>query len=100
MKNILVVAGGGRPKGNKAQLVGAFINGAEEDPNPPYGRYEKYPVKDSVLLPNPEPHCVKWKGHLFFLLPRNRLLKIPSFLHFYSHRFKDIYHMWSALQRS
>ena len=64
MKNILVVAGGGRSKGNKAQLVGAFINGAEEYPNPPYGRYEKYPVKDSVLLPNPEPHCVKWKGHL------------------------------------
>lgn len=23
---------------------------AEEDPNPPYGRYEKYPVKDCVLL--------------------------------------------------
>lgn len=23
---------------------------AEEDPNPPYGRYEKYPVKDSALL--------------------------------------------------
>ena len=23
---------------------------AEEDPNPPFGRYEKYPVKDCVLL--------------------------------------------------
>lgn len=23
---------------------------AEEDPNPPYGRYEKYPVKDCALL--------------------------------------------------
>lgn len=23
---------------------------AEEDPNPPYGRYEKYPVKDAALL--------------------------------------------------
>ena len=23
---------------------------AREDPNPPLGRYEKYPVKDSVLL--------------------------------------------------
>ncbi len=23
---------------------------AEEDPNPPLGRYEKYPVKDAVLL--------------------------------------------------
>ena len=23
---------------------------AEEDPDPPYGRYEKYPVKDSALL--------------------------------------------------
>lgn len=30
MKNILVVAGGGRPKGNTAQLVDAFIKGAEE----------------------------------------------------------------------
>lgn len=127
MKNILVVMGGGRPKGNTAQLVDAFVKGAEEaghlvekvsllktevkgclgcnacrygkpcvqkdgfnelvpkikgtdlvvfasplyfwtissklkafierfyciaeeDPAPPYGRYEKYPVKDSALL--------------------------------------------------
>ena len=127
MKRILVVMGGGRPKGNTAQLVDAFIGGAEEaghsvekvsllktevkgclgcnacryvkpcvqkdgfnelapkikqadlivfasplyfwtisskmkafierfyciaeeDPEPPYGRYEKYPVKDSALL--------------------------------------------------
>ncbi len=127
MKDILVVAGGGRPNGNTAQLVNAFINGAAEaghnvekvnltqtqvngctgcnacryqkpcvqkdgfnslvpaiksadsivfasplyfwtissrlkafierfyciaeaDDNPPLGRYEKYPVKDSALL--------------------------------------------------
>lgn len=127
MKQILIVMGGGRPKGNTAQLVEAFARGveeaghsvekvsllrsevkgclgcnacrygkpcvqkdgfnemipkikqadlivfasplyfwtissklkafierfyciAEEDPEPPYGRYEKYPVKDSVLL--------------------------------------------------
>ncbi|MDE6016054.1 MAG: flavodoxin family protein [Acetatifactor sp.] len=127
MKKILVVAGGGRPKGNTAQLVDAFVRGAEEaghsvekvsllktevngclgcnacrygkpcvqkdgfnelvpkikeadlivfasplyfwtissklkafierfyciaeeDPEPPYGRYERYPVKDSALL--------------------------------------------------
>lgn len=127
MKNILVVTGGGRAKGNTARLVDAFIRGAEEaghqvervsllktaiqgcigcnacrygkpciqndgfnelvpsiksadlivfasplyfwtissrlkafierfyciaeeDPNPPFGRYEKYPVKDSALL--------------------------------------------------
>ena len=127
MKRILVVMGGGRPKGNTAQLVDAFARGAEEaghsvekvsllktevkgclgcnacrygkpcvqkdgfnelapkikqadlivfasplyfwtissklkafierfyciaeeDPEPPYGRYEKYPVKDSALL--------------------------------------------------
>ena len=127
MKRILVVMGGGRPKGNTAQLVDAFVRGAEEaghsvekvlllktevkgclgcnacrygkpcvqkdgfnelapkikqadlivfasplyfwtissklkafierfyciaeeDPEPPYGRYEKYPVKDSALL--------------------------------------------------
>ncbi len=127
MKKILVVMGGGRPKGNTAQLAEAFIRGAEEaghsvekvsllktevkgclgcnacrygkpcvqkdgfnelapkikqtdlivfasplyfwtissklkafierfyciaeeDPEPPYGRYEKYPVKDSALL--------------------------------------------------
>ena len=127
MKNIFVVVGGGRPKGNTMQLVEAFIKGAEEaghsvekvsllktevkgclgcnacrydkpciqkdgfnelipkikkadlivfasplyfwtissklkafierfyciaqeDPNPPMGRYEKYPVKDSALL--------------------------------------------------
>ena len=127
MKRILVVMGGGRPKGNTAQLAEAFIRGAEEaghfvervsllqtevkgclgcnacrygkpcvqkdefnelvpkikqadlivfasplyfwtissklkafierfyciaeeDPEPPYGRYEKYPVKDSALL--------------------------------------------------
>ena len=127
MKRILVVMGGGRPKGNTAQLAKAFIRGAEEaghsvekvsllkievkgclgcnacrygkpcvqkdgfnelvpkikqadlivfasplyfwtissklkafierfyciaeeDPEPPYGRYEKYPVKDSALL--------------------------------------------------
>ncbi|MBD5549754.1 MAG: flavodoxin family protein [Lachnospiraceae bacterium] len=127
MKKILVVMGGGRPKGNTEQLADAFIRGAEEaghsvekvsllktevkgclgcnvcrygkpciqkdgfneltakikqadlivfasplyfwtissklkafierfyciaeeDPEPPYGRYEKYPVKDSALL--------------------------------------------------
>lgn len=127
MKQILIVMGGGRPKGNTAQLVDAFARGveeaghsvekvsllrsevkdclgcnacrygkpcvqkdgfnemipkikqadlivfasplyfwtissklkafierfyciAEEDPEPPYGRYEKYPVKDSALL--------------------------------------------------
>lgn len=127
MKKILVVAGGGRPKGNTAQLVDAFVRGAEEaghsvekvsllktevngclgcnacrygkpcvqkdgfnelvpkikeadlivfasplyfwtisaklkafierfyciaeeDTEPPYGRYERYPVKDSALL--------------------------------------------------
>ena len=127
MKNILVVMGGGRPKGDTAQLVDAFVKGteeaghlvekvsllktevkgclgcnacrygkpcvqkdgfnelvpkikgadlvvfasplyfwtissklkafierfyciAEEDADPPYGRYERYPVKDSALL--------------------------------------------------
>ncbi len=127
MKKILVVQGGGRAKGNTAQLVGSFAKGvkeaghsieiilllknevkgclgcnacrygkpciqqdawcdivpkireadcivfasplyfwtisssmkafierfyciAEEDPNPPLGRYEKYPVKDCALL--------------------------------------------------
>ena len=127
MKNILVIAGGGRANGNTAQLVNAFIKGAEEaghkveknsllktevkgclgcnacrygkpcvqrdafnnlvpgiknadlivfasplyfwtissrlkafierfyciaeeDPNPPFGRYEKYPIKDCALL--------------------------------------------------
>lgn len=30
MKNILVVMGGGRPKGNTAQLVDALVKGAEE----------------------------------------------------------------------
>lgn len=127
MKNILIVVGGGRPKGNTEQLVDSFMRGAEEaghfvekvsllktevkgclgcnacrygkpcvqkdgfnvivpkikgadlivfasplyfwtvssklkafierfyciaeeDPMPPYGRYEKYPVKDSALL--------------------------------------------------
>ncbi len=127
MKNVLVVMGGGRPKGNTAQLVDAFVKGAEEaghlvekvsllktevkgclgcnacrhgkpcvqkdgfnelvpkikgadlvvfasplyfwtissklkafierfyciaeeDAEPPYGRYERYPVKDSALL--------------------------------------------------
>ncbi len=127
MKNILVVQGGGRPKGNTAQLTNAFVRGAEEaghhveiisltkievkgclgcnacrygkpcvikddfnelvpkikaadlivfasplyfwtissrikafierfyciaeeDPNPPLGRYESYPVKDCALL--------------------------------------------------
>lgn len=127
MKNILVVLGGGRARGNTAQLADAFIRGAQEaghhvekvslqktevkgclgcnacrfgkpciqkdgfnelvpsimaadlivfasplyfwtisaklkafierfyciaqdDPNPPYGRYEQYPVKDSALL--------------------------------------------------
>ena len=127
MNKNLVVMGGGRPKGNTAQLVDAFVRGAEEaghsvekvsllktevkgclgcnacrygkpcvqkdgfhelvpkikeadlivfasplyfwtissklkafierfyciaeeDPDPPYGRYEKYPVKDSALL--------------------------------------------------
>lgn len=127
MKNILVVQGGGRPRGSTAQLVDSFAKGAQEsghtvevisllkhevkgclgcnacrygkpciqrdtfndlvpkikaadciafasplyfwtvsaklkafverfyciaqeDPNPPRGRYEKYPVRDSVLL--------------------------------------------------
>ena len=50
MKNILIVQGGGRPKGNTAQLVECFIKGAEEDPAPPLGRYESYPVKDCALL--------------------------------------------------
>ena len=30
MKKIMVIAGGGRPKGNTAQLVEAFCKGAEE----------------------------------------------------------------------
>ena len=30
MKNILVIAGGGRANGNTAQLVNAFIKGSEE----------------------------------------------------------------------
>lgn len=30
MKNILIIQGGGRPKGNTAQLVEYFIKGAEE----------------------------------------------------------------------
>lgn len=30
MKNILVEMGGGRPKGNAAQFVNAFVKGAEE----------------------------------------------------------------------
>ena len=127
MKNILIIQGGGRPKGNTAQLVGSFVRGAEdaghqievvsllkhevkgclgcnacrygkpcvqkdsfndlvpkikqadllvfasplyfwtvssrikafierfyciaeEDPDPPLGRYERYPVKDCALL--------------------------------------------------
>lgn len=127
MKNILIIQGGGRPKGNTAQLVMSFVKGAEEaghhvevvsllknevkgclgcnacryrkpcvqkdsfndlvpkikeadlivfatplyfwtissrikafierfyciaeeDPNPPLGRYEKYPIKDCALL--------------------------------------------------
>lgn len=127
MKNILVIQGGGRPKGNTAQLISSFAKGAreaghqvdvfsllryevkgclgcnvcrygkpcvqkddfhalalkirradmvvfasplyfwtissklkavierlysiaEEDPNPPLGRYEKYPEKDCALL--------------------------------------------------
>ena len=127
MKQILIIQGGGRPKGNTAQLVASFANGAEdaghsveiislnkievkgclgcnacrygkpcvqkdgfndlvpkiksadcivfaspllfwtissklkafierfyciaeEDPNPPLGRYEKYPIRDSALL--------------------------------------------------
>ena len=127
MKNILIIQGGGRPKGNTAQLIGSFVRGAEEaghqvevvsllkhevkgclgcnacrygkpcvqkdsfndlvpkikqadllvfasplyfwtvssrikafierfyciaeeDPNPPLGRYERYPVKDCALL--------------------------------------------------
>lgn len=127
MKNILIIQGGGRPKGNTAQLVEHFIKGteeaghktelvsllknnvngclgcnacrygkpciqkdsfneivpkiknadcivfasplyfwtvsskikafierfyciAEEDPNPPLGRYERYPVRDCALL--------------------------------------------------
>ena len=30
MKNILIIQGGGRPKGNTEQLIGAFVKGAEE----------------------------------------------------------------------
>ena len=30
MKNILIIQGGGRPKGNTAQLVGSFVRGAED----------------------------------------------------------------------
>ena len=30
MKQILIIQGGGRPKGNTAQLVAAFKRGAEE----------------------------------------------------------------------
>lgn len=31
-------------------FIERFYSIAEEDPNPPIGRYEKYPVKDSALL--------------------------------------------------
>ena len=30
MKNILVIQGGGRPKGNTAQLIDSFVKGAAE----------------------------------------------------------------------
>lgn len=30
MKNILIIQGGGRPKGNTAQLTASFVRGAEE----------------------------------------------------------------------
>lgn len=75
MKKILVVVGGGRPNGNTNQSADSFIKGAaeigrevekvsskvkafierfyciaQEDDNPPYGRYEKYPIKDAALL--------------------------------------------------
>ena len=33
MKNILVIQGGGRPKGNTAQLVGSFVKGAVDAGN-------------------------------------------------------------------
>lgn len=50
MKKILVVMGGGRPKGNTARLVDSFVKGAEEDADPTYGRYERYPVKVHAAL--------------------------------------------------
>ena len=31
-------------------FIERFYSIAEEDPNPPYGQYERYPVKDSALL--------------------------------------------------
>ena len=78
-KKILIIQGGGRPNGNTAQLIDSFAKAAdclafasplyfwtvsarikafierfyciaEEDPNPPLGRYEKYPIKDCALL--------------------------------------------------
>ena len=33
MKNILVIQGGGRPKGNTAQLIDSFVKGAVDDGN-------------------------------------------------------------------
>ncbi len=72
MKDILVIQGGGRPKGNTAQLIDSFVKGsplyfwtlssrlkafierlyciAQEDAAPLFGRYEKYPVRDCALL--------------------------------------------------
>lgn len=116
MKKILVVQGGGRAKGNTAQLIDSFVKGAEEsghsveiisllknevkgclgcnacrygksciqkdvfndivpkikeadciaeeDPDPPLGRYEKYPVKAwclrvGVEMPMAGPRSIK-----------------------------------------
>ncbi|MDE6320107.1 MAG: flavodoxin family protein, partial [Lachnospiraceae bacterium] len=35
---------------NLTSFIERLYFNAEEDPEPPYGRYEKYPVKDGALL--------------------------------------------------
>lgn len=75
MKKIMVIQSSGKANGNTAQLVNSFVRGAQEkghsvevislvknevkpclgcnacrNENPPFGRYEKYPIKDCDLL--------------------------------------------------
>ena len=54
LKKILIILGGGRTKGNTAQLVEAFIERfyciAEKDETLLLGWYEKYPIHDCALL--------------------------------------------------
>ena len=79
-------------------FVERFYCIAEEDPNPPLGRYEKYPVKDSALLMTSADNRVELgsdaRGNLVRI--ENALDKMPERLRSVQEQLENLYNQQAA----